>query len=65
MRDRQQLLQKARNSRDLARRARHMSRFLSQRSDVDCISSYASELEEQADEMERLADAAGNGHARA
>jgi hypothetical protein len=33
-----------------------MSRFLSQRSDVDCVSAYANEL---AEEMERLAE--GNG----
>lgn len=65
MRDREQLLRKVRNSRDLARRARDMSRFLSQRPDVDRISAYARELEDLADEMERLADARGNGHARA
>lgn len=56
MPDREQLLKKARNSRDLARRARDMSRFLSQRSDVDRISAYAAELEELANEMERLAE---------
>lgn len=33
-----------------------MSRFLSQRSDVDRIAAYADELEELAGEMERLAD---------
>jgi hypothetical protein len=55
MPNREQLLQKARNSRALARRARDMSRFLSQRSDVDRISAYANELEELAEEMERLA----------
>jgi hypothetical protein len=55
MPNKDQLLQKARNSRDRARRARDMSRFLSQRSDVDRISAYANELDERADEMERLA----------
>ncbi len=55
MPNRDQLLQKARNSRDLARRARDMSRFLSQRSDIDRISAYANELEDHAAEMERLA----------
>jgi hypothetical protein len=62
MADRQQLLQKARSSRDLARRARDMSRFLSQRSDVDRISAYAHELEELADEMERRAGDRDSGH---
>ena len=38
-----------------------MSRFLSQRSDVDRIAAYADELEELADEMDRLAD---NGRER-
>ena len=56
MPNKDQLLQKARSSRDLARRARDMSRFLSQRSDVDCVSAYANELDELADEMERLAE---------
>ena len=62
MPNRNQLLQKARSSRDLARRARDMSRFLSQRSDVDRISAYAKGLEELADEMERLDEARDNGH---
>lgn len=62
MPDSQHLLQKAHNSRDLARRARHMSRFLSQRSDVDRISDYANELEELADEMERTAHGREDGH---
>jgi hypothetical protein len=39
-----------------------MSRFLSQRSDVDRISAYANELDELAEEMERLAE--GNGRVR-
>ena len=64
MPDREHLLQKARNSRDFARRARHMSRFLSQRSDVDRISAYAQELDELADEMEQLADPRDKGRAR-
>lgn len=59
MPNKDQLLQKARSSRDFARRARDMSRFLSQRSDVDCVSAYANELDELAEEMERLAE--GNG----
>jgi hypothetical protein len=37
-----------------------MTRFLSQRSDVDRISAYATELEELANEMERLAESRGN-----
>ena len=61
MPDRQHLLQKAHNSRDLARRARYMSGFLSQRSDVDRISAYANELEELADEMERTAESREDG----
>ena len=36
-----------------------MSRFLSQRSDVDCVSAYANELDELAEEMERLAESNG------
>jgi hypothetical protein len=39
-----------------------MSRFLSQRSDVDRISAYAHELEELADEMERRAGDRDSGH---
>ena len=57
-----QLLKKARSSRDLARRARDMSRFLSQRSDVDRISAYANELDELAEEMERRAGRHHSGH---
>lgn len=37
-------------------------RFLSQRSDVDRIGAYANELDELAEEMERLAE--GKGRAR-
>ena len=59
MPDKDQLLQKARSSQDFARRARDMSRFLSQRSDVDCVSAYANELDELAEEMERLAEGSG------
>ena len=62
MPNRDQLLQKARSSRHLARRARDMCRFLSQRSDVDRISAYANELDKLAEEMERLAE--GKGRAR-
>ena len=55
MSDPDQLLQKARNNRDLAHRARDMSRFLTQRADVECVRAYACELEALALEMERLA----------
>jgi CRP-like cAMP-binding protein len=46
-------LQKATGNRDLARRARQMSRYLTQRSDIERIAAYAAELERRADEIER------------
>lgn len=59
MPNKDQLLQQARSGRDFARRARDMSRFLSRRSDVDCVSAYANEFDELAEEMERLAEING------
>ena len=56
------LLRKARNSRARARRAHDMSRFLTQRADVECVRAYASELEALAAEMERRAAAADGVH---
>ena len=48
-----QLLEKARHSRNRAHRAREMSRFLTQRADVECLCAYAGELEALASEIER------------
>ena len=60
-----ELLRKAQNRRDHARRARRMSRFLTQRADVERITAYAAELEQLADEMERrAANLGGSSRAR-
>jgi hypothetical protein len=64
MPDREHLLKTARNNRDLARRARHMSRFLSQHDDVDRLTAYADELDGQADRMERLAETRDRGRGK-
>ena len=55
MSERDQLLEKARQSRKLARRVREMSGFLTQHADVERMRAYAGELEARALELERTA----------
>lgn len=55
MSDDDELLHKARYSRELASRARYLARFLAQRADVERVHAYASELEALALELERIA----------
>lgn len=60
MSDHDDLLHKARHSRELASRARYMARFLTQRADAERLHAYASELEALARELERRAGQRGD-----
>jgi hypothetical protein len=54
MPSRHELLNKARTSRALARRAREMAQFLSQGADVERVRAYAAELDALAAEIDRI-----------